>query len=146
MREYLFKAKPVSDSDYYFFSQIWNNNCKDGFVYGSLVVDVEKNYYICVSAMRNTKTYMNNGITSMIKVSPQTVCQFTGSLDKNGKKIFENDIVSRNVIPMLVKYDDDYSSFFAEYDLDGEIYKNIILGSDMLEVIGNIHDNPELIS
>ena len=90
-------------------------------------------------------------------VDPDTVGQFTGLTDKNGKKIFEGDIVhilgNQNV-------DDwksvDYTALIAFLDggfcaIDGTIEEHAFRRYALarldfsLEVIGNIHDNPELL-
>lgn len=139
MPDILFRGKPVKNDDYYFFSQNWKNYCKDGFVYGSLVVSHNK-YYICVSAMCNVNCCINNGITSMIEVIPKTVGQYTGLPDKNSKKIFEGDIVTDSCgrKKAVMFYDGRYYPFiaFPEYKCWNE---------KECEIIGNIHDNPELL-
>ena len=81
----------------------------------------------------------------------KTVGQYTGKVDKNGTKIFEGDVVDVSktdyIWPtrfnrVIVEWDDAYAGFdpFVEYDRNLEMYtyaKSCI-------VIGNIHDNPEL--
>lgn len=80
-----------------------------------------------------------------MKLTPKTVGQFTGLVDKNGKRIFEGDIVKRSSIPMLVGWDKASAMFEVEYVMDGERYCNTLFGNGTLEVIGNIHDNPKLL-
>ena len=89
-------------------------------------------------------------------IVPSTVGQFTGLTDKNGKKIFEGDIIK--IVPDY-DYSDDYSiSKVYSYngilcvDYHGDDFDSTALGflDDYLpdgdfEVIGNIHDNPELL-
>ena len=89
------------------------------------------------------------------KVDPTTVGQYTG-LTANGKKIFEGDIIK--IVPDY-DYSDDYSiSKVYSYngifcvDYHGDDFDSTALGflEDYLpdgdfEVIGNIHDNPELL-
>lgn len=83
-----------------------------------------------------------------IEVDPSTVCQYTGLKDKNGKRIFEGDIIKRfwlgSEIIYCVRYDGENAHFigkalnksgFSTFDGDGK----------MFEVIGNVHDNPELL-
>ena len=116
-------------------------------------------------------------VSSAYPVLPETVGQYTGLTDKNGKRIFEGDIVRYNT------YDDfDCQSVvkFGEYNQDGSAgeysaskcigfyvdvdnftcpdlceygsncfsnylkQQNILEVAQYCEIIGNIHDNPEL--
>jgi uncharacterized phage protein (TIGR01671 family) len=79
-------------------------------------------------------------------VIPETVGQFTGLTDKNGTKIFEGDIVRyMNKSVMVVVWDKESASFVCAYSvLNFKHCATIINAHLYLEVIGNIHDNPEL--
>lgn len=85
------------------------------------------------------------------QVDPETVGQFTGLLDKNDKEIYEGDVVACHYDGnhhiayrcgewKLIASDDTWFSL-VEYDPNVSISYKL----DSLEVIGNIHDNPELI-
>lgn len=78
-------------------------------------------------------------------VIPKTLGQYTGLTDRNGKKIFEGDIVNWRFSPCVVKWD----SINACYSLYQKgITKISGFNADtmkLFEVIGNIYDNPELL-
>lgn len=158
MRDYVFRGKPKNKNDYYFFSQSWKESCKDGFVYGSLVISKNKDYgdryYICVTALCSINSCVNNGTTSMIEVIPETVGQYTGITDKNGKKIFGGDILKwqmyikdteeklKNILTRIDEVVYKHTSFQMK---NNSCSMCVCDDMDTLEVIGSIHDNPELL-
>ena len=89
-------------------------------------------------------------------VDPPTVGQYTGLTDKNGKRIFEGDIVAQNWYDYDEPRDDSFGKVvFCEYDCSFSVMDVNKDGFMPLgrcgsyhwevEVIGNIHDNPELL-
>ncbi len=78
-------------------------------------------------------------------IDPSTVGQYTGLKDKNGKRIFEGDIArGHNIVhPSRIVYEVAYDEGgFYLYDKKGTGWHPTHI--DDIEVIGNIHDNPEL--
>lgn len=127
MREILFRGKTVCDGDWIYGGITWNPSKNEVFIH----------------------TKWDEG-----KVIPETVGQYTGLCDKNGKKIFEGDIVkhiqkyeiSGEVKSIaVIKWNEAYSCWSVEYT-NGRI--TAFLGTEYhkLEVIGNVHDNPELLN
>ena len=94
-------------------------------------------------------------VSSAYPVIPETVGQYTGLTDKNGKRIFEGDIVNVIYTSSLgeeftqittVRYDETECCFYPmrwEEDCVNCDYSTEITE---IVVIGNIHDNPELLT
>ncbi len=81
-------------------------------------------------------------------VRPETVGQFTGLFDKNGKRIFEGDIVRIPDSKMMgLPAPVAYFPHGATFMIRRTGYRPITLwdAEETIEVIGNIHDNPELL-
>lgn len=85
---------------------------------------------------------LNNGVCGL-EVASSTVGQFTGLTDRNGVKIFEGDIVRYGQRGKV-----EYNSGSAQFTLN--FTNSTYEGFDKIpfcdcEVLGNIHDNPELL-
>ena len=83
-------------------------------------------------------------------VLPETVGQYTGLTDKNWKKIFEGDILSGYLDDLFPEEESRYEVIWHDYGW--HIRSNGFLDTpdngwlkENFEVIGNIHDNPELL-
>lgn len=149
MREILFRGKRVDNGEW---------------VEGNLLQDywVGDNVFIPYSIR-----YKINGVYSYpIQVIPETIGQFTGLTDKTGTKIFEDDIIE--VLEDENKKTDNNPCYFNYGDIgevifeqrycafnlynreqeDGENMGNLISDDtfNFCKVIGNIHDNPELLT
>lgn len=147
MREILFKAKRED-----------NGKWVEGFVF-----EFKNKFYITEMAQTfMTAYYTEKSVVDFnmraYEIDPETLCQYTGLTDKNGKKILENDIVT-----ITIECDDyfnlsetgivEYS--YGQYELkvkttDGkEAYSNLInkLSEAPFEIekLGNIFDNPDLL-
>lgn len=112
--------------------------------------DIKGNWHIGLLSHQGNAWYISNkaGIATAFEVAPSTIGQYTGLADKNGRKIFEGDIVK---IPLyrndfgVVKYSAPECCFYYEMQGDKDDVTMEEWCSDV-EVIGNIHDNPDLLS
>ena len=142
MREILFRGKRLDNGE---------------FVYGNLFVsDKDGGTYILA---------WSRTVTIDWEVVPSTVGQFTGLLDKNGKRIFEGDVVKytfdmpdnpnatengKKVIIGRVFFSDWRASFSVtagrncSRNLNNDLF-NYARNGNRVEVIGTIHDNPEFL-
>lgn len=78
-------------------------------------------------------------------VDPETICQFTGMTDYNGEKIWENDIVKEGCSGLIgtVAWHNELGTYWLSGLSEDYVIKDARIEWD---VIGNIFDNPELLS
>lgn len=134
MREILFRGKPIHDRS----TLEW--------IEGGIKTKDGRAFIIGMSSKMRVEA---------MEVSPDTVGQYTGLTDKNGQKIFEGDIL-RGWSSLREKYyyvgPVEYGEFncsccdgvYGWYIRNGDI-RVFDGGNSGLEVIGNIHDNKELL-
>lgn len=86
-------------------------------------------------------------------VIPETVGQFTGLNDKNGKKVFEGDILStengtfsNTGMGHILFYKGMWTSFYGQDGIGRDCFDELHTVCNSREVVGNIHDNPELLN
>lgn len=137
MREILFRGKRANNGE-------WVEG-------GIIPLDTDSGYIFIAEPFLSASTLP---VYEIIKhythlVIPETVSQYTGLNDKNGKKIFEGDIVKHYHDK---KFPESYSKGYIFWDEEYLRWKrtsenvNCCIANDCIyEVIGNIHDNPELI-
>lgn len=109
------------------------------WVYGNLIIDDSGNSEII--------DYENNR-EIRYDVRGETIGQFTGKYDKNQRQVYEGDIVLQQGYngrkeKMVVRFEN--GAFIVGYHSGSSTRKKPMLISDKCEVIGNIHDNPELL-
>lgn len=151
MREILFRAKRIDNGE-------WVEG-QYAYILNPLTESGEPiKHLIC-----NGTNIFNN------EIDPETLCQYTGLKDKNGNRIWENDIVScehekypddnpSEVYPLLlesIKYTRNYAVEFINtgssygYRLRNKSIHFMLTGNVIqnhkIEVVGNIFDNPELL-
>lgn len=137
MREILFRGKRLYDGEWVYGSFI-----PDAMEFRDLTIEMPG--FICSYDFEHDSGYK----VLMHEVDRESVGQFTGATDKNGKKIFEGDTVrvNRSEVPSIVEYSECNCGFHADSRSD-DYFSISVLNRDLvdLEVIGNIYDNPELL-
>ena len=108
--------------------------------------DIQGNWHIGLLAHMGNGWYISNkaGVSTAYEVIPGTVGQYTGLTDKYGNKIFEGDILA---VGENGKQYQTVSVSFKDGAFRVSRYAINLLESRNVEseVVGNIHDNPELL-
>ena len=98
--------------------------------------------------LKKSKKHFITNQRAFFGVFPETVGQFTGFKDINGKEIFEGDIIQNDEHPEEVgKIINENNCWLVEW-VDvyfGKICLGLVLDNTPQKVIGNVFDNPELL-
>lgn len=140
MREILFRGKRVDNGEW---------------IYGVPITDKATGdaYIITSTAGAYLRSEINNMCATGFRAIPETVGRYTGLTDKNGTRIFEGDII-KQVIPhnlvqpfiFTVNWCEECAMFVLPCITNDAFESDFtVMRSDEIEVIGNIHDNPELL-
>ena len=134
---YLFRGKRIDNGEGVI------GNCIDDGVTGQVFIHTVGN------SVNESDKVGEEGCLQFVafEVAPSTICQCTGLKDKNGKLVWENDIVEYRDCTTeryVVAYENDKACF--EYQQYGCSIMNFDeMSSVEVEVVGNVFDNPELL-
>ena len=133
MREILFRAKAINRNKGYHRTKYKNGD----WVYGLITRLYDEQFENLPAEMTN-----EYGVSG-IEIDHKTIGQYTGLTDKNSKKIFEGDIVEYQEEYGEIEYFEQEAMFAVSFDTWCTDFDHLY-GKDV-EIIGNIHDNPELL-
>lgn len=162
MREILFRAKRIDNGEWVegFYSQLPKPSFGATIITNGDLCAEDVSDYIIVNQCKQHSNFSNGYPLEVVEceyyeIDSETLCQYTGMNDKNGKRIWENDIVRCNRREKEAKYkvvwDKTYADFRIE-KLNGlgcmpiciEEGNTPVFGRHY-ECIGNVFDNPELL-
>lgn len=147
MREILFKGKRKDNGEW-----VEGYYCKISETTYAFAEDYEKHpipvhHYILQESM--TDWGLPNKFWQY-EIDPETLCQYTGLKDKNGNRIWENDVVkddNKLLLGAVIWFQNgyDYVGWFLD---EVSLIEPMMMSEQMwndCEVLGNIFDNPELL-
>jgi uncharacterized phage protein (TIGR01671 family) len=131
MREIKFRGKRVDNGEWA-FGYYWSNECG--------------NHFIRVTKEQDGETI----VLYDVEVDPETIGQYTGLKDKNGKEIYKGDLLF--AVDIYEKLKGFVSWWLDRWVLTYKVEQteqlqnqSLMIIADHTEIIGNIHDNPELL-
>lgn len=134
MREIIFRGRRVDNGEWAYGYLVEATN----------VITDKKETFI----FEQDATYFTHGeFACSFEVKPETVGQYTGVIDKNGKKVFEGDVVEYAGSCGEIVFVERRGAFMSrERDMYCEWLSNLPqYGTGIVEIIGNIYDNKEIL-
>ena len=140
-REILFKAKTIDNGEWVEGYYVYDYSHDAHYIFANII-----------ATPNGVHDRRESFSLEYYEIDPYTLCQYTGLTDKNGRKIWENDICNRKEkYPEIVTYNKgdwqlDYSYVFGkEMHTDACNLGFYACERNCVEVIGNIFDNPDLL-
>lgn len=135
---YLFRGKRIDNGEWV-HGYLFDDGFENGRVFIGGIVIEKYNGTAC-------DDWNVTGI-NFCEIDPNTICQCTGLKDKNGKLIWENDIVEYRdcTIERYVVAYENYKACFEYQQYGCSIMNFDEMSSVEVEVVGNVFDNPELL-
>ena len=131
MREYKYRGKGIADNEWYF---------------GDLIQTRLGTTWIITEDYTTATEEISLNTCASPQVKAETVGQYTGLHDKNGKEIYEGDIVKSFFVDTDEAGNEIYKYYIIEVKYDEVLCSYKIDKFMNLEVIGNIYENKELLN
>ena len=141
MRTIKFRGKRKDNGEWVYGQLIVTTNLKENRTF--IVKEIWLGYRRSEAIKEEYESLLFDSDT-IYEVIPETVGQFTGLYDKNGKEIYEGDIIKSGEILAYVFFNEQSASFMYRI-VNKYIHEQAPINIENFEVIGNIYDNPELL-
>lgn len=158
MREILFRAKQIDNGEWVegFYSQLPKPSLGATIITNGDLCAEDVSDYIIVNECKQHSNFSNGYPLEVVEceyyeIDSETLCQYTGLKDKNGNRIWENDIVKGKRRPGLderyysILFDSEENCLTIKEHKYGEKYYFSMASARIFETVGNIFDTPELL-
>ena len=143
MREILFKGFSPNEHGIKTIT-VNGEKVRGNWVEGQVCTAVEQSWIVYDKDFYTQTAYASVGLKAdrFCEIIPETVCQCTGLTDRNGVRIFEGDVIKYKCGDIAEVIFTNYGAFVG---LTETLSHEGLSGEVLVEVVGNIYDNKELL-